>query len=158
MLKTQICITRPQFVKSLPLLLFLGVWARKEYTERFGWKQTEGKRELRRSKLRCVSNIKRDLREMGRRGHCFYSCVSMCGKLVEIRENDNENSTLIIYGESDWKGNCHYSPQLPAWSFRWAFLNCNCITSFYSLTHYSGRVTQICVFNTVKLGTSASSP
>jgi len=25
------------------------------------------------------------------------------------------------------------------------------------LTHYSGRVTQICVFNTVKLGTSASS-
>jgi len=26
------------------------------------------------------------------------------------------------------------------------------------LTHYSGRVTQICVFNTVKLGTSASSP
>jgi len=29
--------------------------------------------------------------------------------------------------------------------------NCN-------LTHNSGRVTQICVFNTVKLGTSASSP
>jgi len=27
-----------------------------------------------------------------------------------------------------------------------------------NLTHYSGRVTQICVFNTVKLGTSASSP
>ena len=27
-----------------------------------------------------------------------------------------------------------------------------------SLTHYSGRVTQICVLNTVKLGTSASSP
>jgi len=27
-----------------------------------------------------------------------------------------------------------------------------------TLTHYSGRVTQICVFNTVKLGTSASSP
>ena len=27
-----------------------------------------------------------------------------------------------------------------------------------SLTHYSGRVTQICVFNTVKLGTSASYP
>jgi len=26
------------------------------------------------------------------------------------------------------------------------------------LTHYSGRVTQNCVFNTVKLGTSASSP
>ena len=26
------------------------------------------------------------------------------------------------------------------------------------LTHYSGRVTQICVFNTVKLGTSAISP
>jgi len=26
------------------------------------------------------------------------------------------------------------------------------------LTHYSGLVTQICVFNTVKLGTSASSP
>ena len=26
------------------------------------------------------------------------------------------------------------------------------------LTHYSGRVTQICVFNTVKLDTSASSP
>jgi len=26
------------------------------------------------------------------------------------------------------------------------------------LTHYSGRVTQICVFNTVKLGTSATSP
>jgi len=26
------------------------------------------------------------------------------------------------------------------------------------LTHYSGRVTQICVFNTVKLGTAASSP
>ena len=26
------------------------------------------------------------------------------------------------------------------------------------LTHYSGRVMQICVFNTVKLGTSASSP
>ena len=26
------------------------------------------------------------------------------------------------------------------------------------LTHNSGRVTQICVFNTVKLGTSASSP
>ena len=26
------------------------------------------------------------------------------------------------------------------------------------LTHYSGRVTQICVFSTVKLGTSASSP
>jgi len=26
------------------------------------------------------------------------------------------------------------------------------------LTHYSGRVTQICVFNMVKLGTSASSP
>jgi len=26
------------------------------------------------------------------------------------------------------------------------------------LTHYSGRVTQICVFNTVNLGTSASSP
>jgi len=28
----------------------------------------------------------------------------------------------------------------------------------FILTHYSGRVTQICVFNTVKLGTSASSP
>jgi len=28
----------------------------------------------------------------------------------------------------------------------------------FVLTHYSGRVTQICVFNTVKLGTSASSP
>jgi len=27
-----------------------------------------------------------------------------------------------------------------------------------TLTHYSGRVMQICVFNTVKLGTSASSP
>jgi len=27
-----------------------------------------------------------------------------------------------------------------------------------NLTHKSGRVTQICVFNTVKLGTSASSP
>jgi hypothetical protein len=27
-----------------------------------------------------------------------------------------------------------------------------------SLTHYGGRVMQICVFNTVKLGTSASSP
>ena len=27
-----------------------------------------------------------------------------------------------------------------------------------TLTHNSGRVTQICVFNTVKLGTSASSP
>jgi len=26
------------------------------------------------------------------------------------------------------------------------------------LTHNSGRVTQICFFNTVKLGTSASSP
>jgi len=26
------------------------------------------------------------------------------------------------------------------------------------LTHYSGRVTHICVFSTVKLGTSASSP
>ena len=26
------------------------------------------------------------------------------------------------------------------------------------LTHYSGRVTQICIFNTVKLGTSARSP
>jgi len=26
------------------------------------------------------------------------------------------------------------------------------------LTHYSGRVRQICVFNTVNLGTSASSP
>ena len=26
------------------------------------------------------------------------------------------------------------------------------------LTHYSGRVTQICVFNTVKISTSASSP
>jgi len=30
--------------------------------------------------------------------------------------------------------------------------------SSWPLTHYSGRVTQICVFNTVKLGTSASSP
>jgi len=29
---------------------------------------------------------------------------------------------------------------------------------FEVLTHNSGRVTQICVFNTVKLGTSASSP
>jgi len=28
----------------------------------------------------------------------------------------------------------------------------------FLLTHNSGRVTQICVFNTVKLGTSASSP
>jgi len=28
----------------------------------------------------------------------------------------------------------------------------------YNLTHDSGRVTQICVFNTVKLGTFASSP
>ena len=26
------------------------------------------------------------------------------------------------------------------------------------LTHNSGRVTQVCIFNTVKLGTSASSP
>ena len=35
-----------------------------------------------------------------------------------------------------------------------------CLDFFYLvlLTHYSGRVTQICVFNTVKLGTSASSP
>ena len=31
-------------------------------------------------------------------------------------------------------------------------------TGTVSLTHNSGRVTQICVFNTVKLGTSASSP
>jgi len=30
-------------------------------------------------------------------------------------------------------------------------------TAFYSLTH-CGRVRQICVFNTVKLGTSAISP
>jgi len=29
---------------------------------------------------------------------------------------------------------------------------------YYLLTHYCGRVTQICVFNTVKLGTSVSSP
>jgi len=29
---------------------------------------------------------------------------------------------------------------------------------FQILTHNSGRVTQICLFNTVKLGTSASSP
>jgi len=28
----------------------------------------------------------------------------------------------------------------------------------FLLTHYSGRVMQICVFNTVKFGTSASSP
>jgi len=33
-----------------------------------------------------------------------------------------------------------------------------CLTRHRALTHYSGRVTQICVFNTVKLGTSASSP
>ena len=32
------------------------------------------------------------------------------------------------------------------------------VMSTVYLTHYSGRVTQICVFNTVKLGTSASSP
>ena len=35
------------------------------------------------------------------------------------------------------------------------FIPCNCLLP--SLTH-CGRVTQICVFNTVKLGTSASSP
>jgi len=29
---------------------------------------------------------------------------------------------------------------------------------YFLLTHNSERVTQICVFNTVKLGTSASSP
>jgi len=34
----------------------------------------------------------------------------------------------------------------------------NLLIVWYNLTHYSGRVTQICVFNTVKLGTSASSP
>ena len=34
-----------------------------------------------------------------------------------------------------------------------------CLTAGVNLlTHNSGRVTQICVFNTVKLGTSASSP
>jgi len=40
--------------------------------------------------------------------------------------------------------------QSPAWS---------CYHKYYKLylTH-CGRVTQICVFNTVKLGTSASSP
>jgi len=32
------------------------------------------------------------------------------------------------------------------------------VTFQSALTHYSGRVTQVCVFNTVKLGTSASSP
>ena len=64
----------------------MGVWGRKEHTEKFGWKKTEGKREIRRSKLRWVNNIKRDLREMGRRGRGFYSYGSMCGKLVEIRE------------------------------------------------------------------------
>ena len=34
------------------------------------------------------------------------------------------------------------------------------VASLYKrlLTHCSGRVTQICIFNTVKLGTSASSP
>ena len=32
------------------------------------------------------------------------------------------------------------------------------ILFYHYLTHNSGRVTQICVFNTVKLGTSASSP
>ena len=31
-------------------------------------------------------------------------------------------------------------------------------TSWYSMLTHCGRVTQICVFNTVKLGTSASSP
>jgi hypothetical protein len=30
----------------------LGVWRKKEYTEEFGWKKSEGKRELGRSKLR----------------------------------------------------------------------------------------------------------
>jgi hypothetical protein len=36
-------------------------------------KKTEGKRELGRSKLRWVSNIKGDLRETGRHGRGFYS-------------------------------------------------------------------------------------
>jgi hypothetical protein len=44
---------------------------------------------------------KRDLREIGRRGRGFCSCGSMCGKMEEIREKDNENSTAIICGESD---------------------------------------------------------
>jgi hypothetical protein len=38
---------------------------------------------------------------MGRRERGFYSFGIMCGKLEEIRENDNENSTTIIYGESE---------------------------------------------------------
>jgi len=37
-------------------------------------------------------------------------------------------------------------------------LGCLALDRRVMLTHYSGRVTQICVFNTVKLGTSASSP
>ena len=63
---------------------------------------------------------------------------------------------------------CHYTymtPQQEDTSQRWTTYGCSILQEEYHskmisirLTHYSGRVTQICIFNTVKLGTSASSP
>jgi len=42
--------------------------------------------------------------------------------------------------------------------FEFDFCALSASTKHMQLTHNSGRVTQICLFNTVKLGTSASSP
>jgi len=65
-------------------------------------------------------------------------------KQLNQRTMTEENSATLYYKTSkQGQCTCNYSDSTGAEFF---------------LTHYSGRMTQICVFNTVKLGTSASSP
>jgi len=53
----------------------------------------------------------------------------------------------------NWQAKKTISVETRTKKMRWEF-----DYEWYILTHYSGRVTQICVCNTVNLGTSASSP
>ena len=63
-----------------------------------------------------------------------------CLERGEVDRTGTGSSALTIFGERDVERSIAVNKRLPV------------------LTHNSGRVTQICVFNTVKPGTSASSP
>ena len=85
-----------------------------------------------------------------------------CLRLNKLRAGRSRNLVSILFQGGSWSGRqADYVPPSSAGLREFEIHLHSPHTSYWrgtSLTHYSGRVTQICVFDTVNLGTSASSP
>jgi len=83
------------------------------------------------------------------------------GLKYEVTWKDYEYKHAVLYLHyyfTPWAEISHDLHSLFIHSLSWYHVYSLTAVKDNTLTHNSGRVTQICVFNTLKLGTSASSP